>query len=245
MIFDAKCKSFKILVVVLGLIGATLVADCQAERNPISPVSLINQNRFQAFASDKAVAQLEAFKRDRKRNEKRWSELKRFVGLQVTAASNRLVSSGLSDWWTQRVSPGKKPMVCQQASDQSIAISPMALIVKLTGNMSPIQWWQVSRKTASWLKATQEGLVQNSTKFQAELQTSLLQLAKTSLVQKANEFAASSFVQAVFVIDLEKLASKSKQVLENVNEVTSADAYWSYYSDCDFWGVELNPADEE
>jgi len=49
MIFGAKYKSFKIFVVVLGLIGATFAPDCQAERNP---VSLDKQSQLKTLVSE-------------------------------------------------------------------------------------------------------------------------------------------------------------------------------------------------
>ena len=244
MIFGAKWMSFKTLVVVLGLIGATWVADCQADRNPLSPVK---HNQFQALVDAKAP-QFEAFKRDCKRNEKRWNEIGRFVGQQVVAASDKLASSAVSNWWAERVLSRKKALVRQQVGKDSIAISPASLLVKLAGNLSAIQWWQVASQITGSFESAHERVVQTSAQFQVEFRNSLLQLAKTgsSLVeQKVNDLAASSFVQGFFAGTSVRVASKSEQVIENVNEVTSADAYWSYYSDCDFWGVEFNPADEE
>ena len=247
MIFDAKCKSFKIFVVVLGLIGSTLVADCQAERNPVSPESLMKQGHLQAVFSNQAVARFEAFKQERERNEKRWNELKQFVGQQATAASDKFASSGLSDWWTQPASPAKKPVVRQQAGDDSIAISPSSLLVKLAGHMSAIGWWQISRQTIDLFESAQQRVVQTSTKFQAEFKTSLLLLAKSSsshVGQKVNDLVAYSLVQGVFVIDSEQMAAKLK-LTEVVNEATSGDSYWNYYSDCDFWGAEFIQVDQE
>ena len=243
MIFGAKCKSFKIFVVVLGLIGATWVADCQAERNPVSPVSIVKQSHFQTVVCDKTVAQLEAFKRDVIRNEKRWNKLKQFVGQQVTAASDTFASSGLSDWWTQRVPPIEEPVVGQQAGENSVAISPSTLMVKLAGNMSAVQWWQVSSQTIGLFDSIKGNVVDTSTKLRSDVQASFLQLVETTsnhVGQKVNDFAASSLVQGFFVTD-----SEQTQLIENVNETTTGDPYWSYYSDCDFWGVEFNSADEE
>ena len=247
MIFGAKCKSLKILVVVMGLIGTTFVADCQAERNPVSPVSIVKQSHFQAVVCDKTVAQLEAFKRDRIRSEKRWNMLKQFVGQQVAAVSDKFARSGLSDWWTQRVSPIEKPVAGQQTGKNSVAISPSTLMVKLAGNMSAVQWWKVSSQTTVLFDSIQGHVVHTSMKLRSDVQANFLQWAKTNsnhVSQKVNDFAASSLVQGLFVVDSEQMASKPKHI-EDVNETTAGDPYWSYYLDCDFWGVEFNPANEE
>ena len=248
MIFGAKCKSFKIFVVALGLIGAALVADCQAERNPVLPLSIVKQSRFQTVVSDKTLAQFEAFKRDRIRNEKRWNKLKQFVGQQVAVASDKLASSGLSDWWMQRVSPMEEPVARPQMGDHSIAISPSTLMVKLTGNMSAVQWWQVSSQTIGWFDSIQGRVIHTSTKLRAGVQAGCLQLAKTSsnrLEERFSSFTVSSFVQGIFTGLTQPAASNPLDLTASVSETTSADPYWSYYSDCDFWGAEINPADEE
>lgn len=245
MIFGAKYKSFKIFVVVLGLIGATFAPDCQAERNP---VSLDKQSQLKTLVSDKALSEFEAFKENRLHNRKRWNSLKQFVGQQATSANDRVVNSGLIDWLTKPNSPSKKQMVRQQTrSDQSIVITPSTLMVKLAGNMSAVQWWQVSNQITGLFDSIQKRVVQTSTKLHVDFQTSFLQLVKTSsshLEQKVNDLAASSFVQGIFLGGSEQIASKPQQVIENVNEASSADPYWSYYSDCDFWGAEFNPADD-
>jgi len=246
MIFDAKCKSFKIFIVTLGLIGATWIADCQAEQNPVLPASLTKQSRLQALLDDKAVVQFEAFKRDRKRNKERWDELTQFVGLQVTAANKRLVNLKLSDWWTERGLPNKKPIVHQHLSNQSIAISPATLLVKVAGNMSMVNWWHVSNQLTDVLESTQEEVIENSTRLHSQFQAGLLQLTKISLnlaAQGVADVATSSFVKRVLVADQGQMAAKRNLELESVNEA-SADAYWSYYSDCDYWGVDFDQTNE-
>ena len=248
MVFGAKCKSFKIFVVALGLTGAALVADSQAERNPVPPLSIVKQSHFQTVVSDKTIAQFEAFKRDRIRNEKRWSKLKQFVGQQVAAASDKLASSSLSDWWIQPVTPVEEPVAGQQTGENSIGISPTTTMVKLIGNMSAVQWWQVSNQTTGLFDSIQGHVVHASTKLRAGVQASCLQLAKTSsnrLEERFSSFAVSSFVQGIFPGMTQQSVFKPLDLPASVSEATSADPYWSYYSACDFWGAEFNPADKE
>lgn len=244
MIFEAKCKSIRFLVV-LGLVGTTWVADCQAERNPVVPVK---QNFCQNVIGSEVVAQMKAFKEDRKRNEQRWSEFSQFVGQQAAVVSDKLVSSGIGDWWQQRVSPSPIPMVQRQAGNESNAISPSCLLIKLAGNLSVVQWWEVSSQATGMFETAQHRLVQTSTKSQVEFQKSLLRLVQTSssnLGQQVRGLAAVEFVRGIFAGSVDQLASGETSEAVNVNEGSSADPYWSYYSDCDFWGADFNRADEE
>jgi len=249
MIFDAKCKSFKIFIIVLlGLVGGTSVTNCQAERNPLSPVSLTEKQDFQALVSDKAIVQFEAFKREREHNQKRWNELKQFVGQQTNAANQKLVSYVLNDWWTGRGLSNKAPMALHKAENApSTAVAPSTFIIRLAGNMSAIQWWQVSDQLTSFFESTQEHVVENTTRFNTQCQTSLLHFTKTCFSHatlQVNDFASVSSVKRVFPIAIEKMAANPNRVIENVNaNETSVDAYWSYYSDCDHWGIEFTPSE--
>jgi len=234
MIFDAKRNSFKIFIVTLGLIGATWVADCQAERNPILPASLTKQSRLQALVDDEAVVQFEAFKRNCKRNEERWDEFTQFIGLQVTAANKRWVNLKLSDWWAERALPNKMPVVHPQVNNQSVAISPSAMLVKVAANMSAVNWWHVSNQLTDVFESTQEGVVENSTRLNSQFQAGWLQLTEMGLnfaPQGITDVATSSFVKRVLVV--------------NQGQMSAVDAYWSYYSDCDYWGVDFDQTSGE
>lgn len=243
MTFDAKFKSFKMIAIILSFVGVAWGAECHAERNPVS--LHVKQSLNQDLLSPQVVAQVEAFKKNRQHTERRWNHALQFMGQQMLVVSDQVVSSRVGKWWQQqRISPNKIPLA-QQSTDlkPSIAINPAALMAKCAANLSAIQWWQVSSKTMGLLQTAQRNVAQARLNFLADSEEGLMRFASSSsnqLGQQLDETAAVVFLQSILTGNAERLATVTPPTAVNVNEEASQDPYWSYYSDCDFWGVDFN-----
>ena len=254
MIFVARCQSFKILLMMFILVGSTFVANCQAERNPIS---LDSQSFCQDFIGADEIRHIETLKQDRQRNEQLWSDVKLFAKEQAAAAQQTWASSDLNKWWNQRsgldVSPVQQPAKVTKAG----TISVTAMMINYAANMNAVQWWQASNLVTGLLDGGHQ-IVQATSKLEADLQARVLQLIESTsnnIVQLAKSPQVSGALQVFSVVanlrspvadsldtdSVNVTASKEESIATSIStdENPVADPYWQYYTDCDFWGAQF------
>jgi len=220
MIFDAKSQSFKILVAVCGLVGATFVADCQAERNPVSPVN-------QSYCLDL---------------------FKQFVSEKSSTINQKLAGLNLQDWWQQSVAnetPDETPSKINRTD--SIAISPVAMLLRVAANITIVQYWQVGNQTADLITAGRGQIDQASLKLQDDFRSSLFQLLESTATNLNSIATAPSIIKLVSGSSSDgsdRMNINSIATAVNANSDSTSDPYWGYYSDCDHWGAEFDNSDD-
>ena len=245
MIFDAKSQSFKILVAVCGLVGATFVADCQAERIPVSPV---NQSYCLDLLGHEADGQLESLQQSRQQNEQQWTEFKQFVSEKSSTINQKLAGLNLQDWWQQSVAnetPDETPSKINRTD--SIAISPVAMLLRVAANITIVQYWQVGNQTADLITAGRGQIDQASLKLQDDFRSSLFQLLESTATNLNSIATAPSIIKLVSGSSSDgsdQMNVSSIATAANVNSDSTSDPYWGYYSDCDHWGAEFDNSDD-
>ena len=245
MIFDAKSQSFKILVVVCGLVGATFAADCQAERNPVSPV---NQNYCIDLLGHEADGKLQALQQSRQQNEKQWTEFKQFVSEKSSTINQKLAGLNLQDWWQQSVAnetPDENPPEINRPD--SIAISPTTMLLRVAANMTIVEYWRAGNLTADLIRTGREQIDQTSQQLQENFRSSLVQLLESTATNLSSIATAPSIIELVSgnsSDDSDQMNVSSIATAANVNRDSPSDPYWGYYSDCDHWGAEFDNSDD-
>ena len=241
MIRGAICQSFKFFVVMFTLVGATFTANCQAERNAVTlECRSVNQDAIGATA----LHQLKLIERDRQRGEKLWSEFSLFATEQASAAKRRLTSLGLQKWW-QPSAPSVSPALQQHPAEnkEPDVIGPVAMMTRLVANMSALQWLEVSNFGSDLIDSGSRRMTEAKNRLQDEIQAGvveLVELSSNNVGQIANDFGVSDIFQNML-----SAAGTDQWISLNSDEDLSADPYWHYYADCDFWEALFAKADNE
>ena len=244
MIFEARRQSFKILLLMHILVGSTLVTNCQAERNP---VSTNNQSYYQKLIGTDTEDLLAALKQDRERGQQLWSDFKQFAGQQASSAKQIWTGLDLENWRQRLGGVTGSPAGQQQSATvaESGAMSATAMVVNYAANVTAVQWWQASNLTKNSFNSGHQRFAQATSKLEADVQASLLRLAESTsnIVQLANSFRVNEVIQAMTVTqnldstNADQSSNDSLMFTASTDEDPTADAYWLYYSDCDFWGA--------
>ena len=259
MIFNAKCQSFKILLTMLFLIGSTFVANCHAERTSVSPDS---QSYYQKLIGVNGEVHLATAKKERERVEQAWSELKLFANQQTKAAQHAMIGLDIKSWRGRLNGLYASPVTQQQSakvSDRS-AISATAFVVKYAANMTSLQWWQTKNLVTGWIESGHQRVAQATFELDANLQSNLLLLqlvdsASSDIARMVSRLQISAVIQAMSIEknfgsqnDDSRNADPSnvirsdfsfQTISTSTDEAPTADPYWQYYSDCDFWGAQF------
>ena len=247
MIFEAKFQSFKFLVMMLIFVGSTLVADCQAER---TPVSLESQNFCQELLGAEVTHHLETVKQNRERSEQVWSDFKLFASKRVTLAQQKLASLDLTSWWELRSGPVVSPARQQPPVEiaETATISVTAMVVNYAAKMNLLQWLQLSNLTVELSNRGHQRVAESMSSLESDLQASLLQLAKstsTNIVQLVKSRRVSGMIEAMSVAESpSSTGADSALVIKSTDEDPVADPYWQYYADCDYWGARFEAENE-
>ena len=259
MIFEAKYKSVKILSMVFILVGATLVANCRADRNP---VSLQGRSFYQELMGADSAVHLETVKQDRERVEQSWIEFKLFASRQAAAVKQKLASLDLKSWRERLSGLYATPAIKEQPAKVSGAgsVSATATLVNYAANMNSLQWWQAAKVTADFARRSNKQVAQTSLSLEAKLEASLLQmieLTSSNIIQLANRSRVGEVIQAMSVAEIPSPSSADLSEVDASNanadqsdanlltisastdEYPTADPYWQYYTDCDFWGAQF------
>ena len=234
MIFDVNCQSFKIFALVFGF-AVTFVANCHAEKNPITPVK---QNFNLKMLGDEAEVQLKAFQIDCQRNEEKWNDFKQFAFEQAATFNRKFASLKPNDWWQQSKLAIESPSVEQRAVENanSIAIAPSTLLTRLVINMTPVQYWQISNQTNGLLETGRQRVTQTTLQLQNDFEASLVQLAKSSNSSLTRLINGSR----IAMVTEGTMTGDSFVATENVSDDSPSDPYWGYYADCDHWNAEIS-----
>ena len=131
MLFESRRQSFKILSMLLFLVGSMSVANCRAERTPISLVSQsFCQQLIEADGQDHQ-AHLAAIKQERERSQRLWSEFKLFANEQAASVKQKWASLDLGNWRERlsdlTASPAAKRQPAGFAKAGSISVTTMAV----------------------------------------------------------------------------------------------------------------------
>ena len=256
MIFEARYQSFKILLMTLSLVGSTFVANCRAERTPFSPD---RHGFFQELLGAEAERHLETIKLERERQEQLWSDFKLFASEQATVAQQKWANSDLKKWWEYRSDRDVSPAAEQHPAYVAEAgrISPTAMVVNYAANMTAQQWWQASNLAVEVLDRGHQ-VARATIKFETDFQASfsqLIELSSVTIAQFANSPWINGVIQAMSVIENsdsisadsrneESSNTDSPMISKSTDAYPTADPYWQYYADCDFWGAQFDAAQE-
>ena len=242
MLFESRRQSIRILSMMLFLVGSSLVANCQAERNPILPVT---QSYCQQLIDAESEEHLAAFLRERERNQQLWAEFKLFANEQAASAKQQWARLDFESWRVRlsrfSVLPSAKQQPAKVTGTRTISATAMG--VSYVANTTALQWWQTSNLAADLLNRGHQRVAQEQSKFEAELQSSLLQWVEatsSNIIKVANSRQVSGIIQAVLVS--ENSSSPDAELLlsiESTDEDPVADPYWQYYADFDFWGAQF------
>ena len=264
MIFAARRQSFKILSIAFILFGSMFVDNCRAEKNP---VSLDRQSLYQELVGSEGAVQLEMAKQNRKRTEESWSKFKLFASQHAMAGKQALVSLDLKSWRNRlsglNVLPAMQIPLTEVAEARTISLTAMG--ANYLANMTALQWWQASEMTADLVERGQQRVAQVASNVKAELQVDLMQLVEqtsNSVVLLANGLGGEvlpalsvtenhgsrgSLRAESIEADLSHVNLPSNDSLEtsvSSDDDPTADPYWQYYSDCDFWGAQFESVEE-
>ena len=222
MIFEARCQSFKIVLLMLVLVGSTLVANCQAER---TPVSVDSQSFYRNLIGNSEVLHLKKAKLERQQNEQLWTDLREFAGEQFSTAKQTFAGIDLKSWWQQPSVRDVSP-TSEQQSKEADAISATAMAVKLAANMTALQWWHASNATKDLLANGQQRLVKATSNIEAEVRAGLLRLVELTAshaIQLANSPRGLGVIQQQFARTTSKFEAELQSKLHRFVESTASN----------------------
>ena len=223
-------------------VGSSLVTNCQAERNPILPVT---QSYCQQLIDAEGEEHLAAFLRERERNQQLWSEFKLFAIEQAASAKQRWARLDIESWRDRLSRFSVLPSAKQQAAkvNEARTISATAMGVSYVANTTALQWWQASNLAVDLLNRGHQRVAHTTTKLEADLQASLLQWvesASSNIITVANSRQVSGLIQAVLASENSSSTDTDSLLsIESTDEDPVADPYWQYYADFDFWGAQF------
>ena len=222
MIFQARCQSFKIVLMMLVVVVSTLVANCQAER---TPVSVDSQTLCQNLIGNSDVLHLKKAKLERQQDAQLWSDLREFAGEQVSTVKQTFAGLDLKSWWEQ---PSVRDFLraSEQQSNEADAISVTTMAVKLAANMTALQWWHAANVTKDLMKSGQQRLVQAGSKIEAEMRAGLLRLVELTashVIQLANSPRVNGISRQQFTPATSKFEAELQSKLNRLVESAASN----------------------